>query len=251
MSLKQMPKKFKAIVISSVVVATVSTIVCICLLLYTFIPRTQTKNIDSLTQSTETKNPEKFKGLIITYEADADIVTESEMNTAVDLIKTRLTDLGYTEATITRHDDNNKRIIIKIPGEAVESAVSVVEKLGTQGKLEFADANGVVLMEGTSEYIKNATPEYDATNGDFVQLEFTDKGKEAFAKVTAQTVGSQLFINLDGVPQSAPMVEEVINSNTCIIRGNFTAEDASWLANTIKAGQFPFKLKLVSTSEAS
>ena len=47
------------------------------------------------------------------------------------------------------------------------------------------------------------------------------------------------------------MVEEVINSNTCIIRGNFTAEEASWLANTIKAGQLPFELKLVSTSSVS
>lgn len=185
-------------------------------------------------------------GSVITYEAVTNDITDSGMETAVSLLKTRLTTLGYTEATVSKQGD--KRIRIEIPGESVESAV---EKLGTQGKLEFSTTDGTVLMEGTSEYIKNATPEYDATNGDFVQLEFTDKGKEAFSQATAKTVGSQLCINLDGVTQSAPTVEEVINSNTCIIRGSFTAEDAAWLANTIKAGQLPFELKLVSTSSVS
>lgn len=185
-------------------------------------------------------------GSVITYEAAANEVSDSAMETAVSLLKTRLSDLDFKEATVSKQGD--KRIRIEIPGESVEASV---EKLGTQGKLEFANAFGVVLMEGTSEYIKDATPEYDATNGEHVKLEFTDKGKEAFANATAQTVGSQLYINLDGVTQSAPNVKEVINSNTCIISGNFTAEESAWLANTIKAGQLPFELKLVSTSSVS
>ena len=185
-------------------------------------------------------------GSVITYEAVTNDVTDSGMATAVSMLETRLTNLGYTEATVAKQGE--KRIRIEIPGESVESAV---EKLGTPGKLTFSDAEGNVLMEGTSEFVKDASPQFDATNGNFVQLEFTDSGKEAFAQATARTVGSQLYINLDGVPQSAPMVEEVINSNTCIIRGSFTAEEAAWLANTIKEGQLPFELKLISTSSVS
>ena len=185
-------------------------------------------------------------GSVITYEANTASVTDAEMDTAINMLSTRLSNLGYTEATVAKQGE--KRIRIEIPGESVEAAA---EKLGTPGKLTFCDASGKVLMEGTSEYIKNATSQYDATNGNFVQLEFTDKGKDAFAQATSATVGSQLIIALDGVMQSAPMVEEVINSNTCIIRGDFTPEDASWLANTIKEGQMPFELITVSTSSVT
>ena len=188
-------------------------------------------------------------GSVITYEADAAEVTEAGMDTAISMLSTRLSNLGYTEATVAKQGD--KRIRIEIPGESVESAA---EKLGTPGKLTFCKASGEtleVLMEGTSEYIKNASAQFDATKGNFVQVEFTDKGKDAFAQATAQTVGSQLYICLDGVPQSWPNVKEVINSYSCVIEGSFTAEDASWLANTINEGQLPFNLKLVSSSSVS
>ncbi len=185
-------------------------------------------------------------GSVITYEADTAEVTDAGMETAISMLKKRLSNEGYTEATVARQGD--KRIRIEIPGESVKSAA---EKLGTPGKLTFCDVSGTVLMEGTSEYVKNASVQYDATNGNFVLIEFTDKGKDSFAQATAQTLGSQLLICLDGVVQSAPSVEEIINSNTCIIRGSFTPEDASWLANTINEGQLPFNLKIISSSSVS
>ncbi len=185
-------------------------------------------------------------GSVITYEADAEGVSDEGMATAVSMLETRLTNLGYTEATVARQGD--KKIRIEIPGEKLDTAT---EKLGTPGKLTFRDSTGNVLMEGTKEYVKNASAQYDVSVGNFVHLEFTAKGQEAFASATSATVGSQLYIYLDEEVQSAPNVKSVINATTAMIEGDFTPEEAAWLANTIKEGQMPFGLKLVSSSNVS
>lgn len=185
-------------------------------------------------------------GSVITYEADADSVSDEEINTAVNMLQTRLTNLGYTEATVARQGD--KRIRIEIPGVSNDEAT---EKLGTPGKLTFRNSAGEVLMEGTDEYIKNASAQFDPSMGNFVQLEFTAKGQEAFAAATSATVGSQLYIYLDETVQSAPKVQTVINDSSAVIEGEFSAEDAAWLANIIKEGQMPFSLILKSTSSVS
>ncbi len=189
-------------------------------------------------------------GSVITYEAQADSVTDEGMNTAINMLQTRLTNLGYTEATVARQGD--KKIRIEIPGVSNDEAI---EKLGTPGKLTFRNGNSEILMEGTSEYIKNASGQFDANElGNFVVLEFTQKGREAFAKATSAVYGSadpRLYIYLDETVQSYPTVQEVIDSDTCQITGDFTAEDAAWLANIIKEGQMPFSLELKSTSSVS
>lgn len=185
-------------------------------------------------------------GSVITYEADADSVSDEEINTAVNMLQTRLTNLGYTEATVARQGD--KRIRIEIPGVSNDEAT---EKLGTPGKLTFRKSATEVLMEGTDEYIKDASAQFDPSMGNFVQLEFTAKGQEAFAAATSATVGSQLYIYLDETVQSAPKVQTVINDSSAVIEGEFSAEDAAWLANIIKEGQMPFSLILKSTSSVS
>ncbi len=45
---------------------------------------------------------------------------------------------------------------------------------------------------------------------------------------------------------SSPRVSEEINSDSCIISGDFTPETAQDLANKIKSGQLPFDMKVIS-----
>ncbi len=189
-------------------------------------------------------------GSVITYEAATNDVSDEGMEIAISMLQTRLTNLGYTEATVTKQGE--KRIRIEIPGVSNDEAI---EKLGTPGKLTFRNGAGEVLMEGTNEFVKTASAQFDANElGNFVVLEFTKKGQEAFASATGSVFGSEdprLYIYLDEEVQSAPTVQEVINSDTCQITGDFTPEQASWLANTIKQGQMPFNLELKSTSSVS
>ena len=118
-------------------------------------------------------------GSVITYEADAASVNDTEINTAINMLQTRLTNLGYTEATVARQGD--KKIRIEIPGVSNDEAL---EKLGTPGKLTFRNGAGEVLMEGTTEYIKDATAQFDTEQGYYVQLQFTKSGQDKFAEAT-------------------------------------------------------------------
>lgn len=188
-------------------------------------------------------------GSVITYEADAASVTDTEINTAINMLQTRLSNLGYTEATVARQGD--KKIRIEIPDVSNDEAI---EKLGTPGKLTFRNGANEVLMEGTEEYIKNASAEFDTEQGYFVQIEFTAAGQQKFAEATGAVYGSsdpRLYIYLDEEVQSSPTVQQVINDDSCIITGDFTSEQVNWLANTIKEGQMPFSLILKSTSSVS
>ena len=188
-------------------------------------------------------------GSVITYEADAATVSDAEINTAINMLQTRLTNLGYTEATVARQGD--KKIRIEIPDVSNDEAI---EKLGTPGKLTFRNGSNEVLMEGTSQYVKNATAEYDNENGYYVAIEFTSEGQSKFAEATGAVYGSsdpRLYIYLDEDIQSSPTVQQVINSSSCVITGDFTSEEVNWLANTIKEGQMPFSLIMKSTSSVS
>lgn len=188
-------------------------------------------------------------GSVITYEADAASVSDAEIDTAINMLQTRLSNLGYTEATVTRQGD--KKIRIEIPDVSNDEAI---EKLGTPGKLTFRNGNGEVLMEGNKDYIKNATPQFNNEDGYYVQLQFTSEGQKKFAEATSAVYGSsdpRLYIYLDEDVQSAPTVQQVIDSDTCVITGDFKSEDANWLANTIKEGQMPFSLLLKSSSSVS
>ena len=51
---------------------------------------------------------------------------------------------------------------------------------------------------------------------------------------------------MDGKDISSPRVSEEINSDSCIISGDFTPETAQDLANKIKSGQLPFDMKVIS-----
>lgn len=188
-------------------------------------------------------------GSVLTYEADASSVSDSEIKTAINMLQTRLTNLGYTEATVTKQGD--KKIRIEIPDVSNDEAI---EKLGTPGVLTFRNGEGQILMEGSKTYVKDASPEYSTDNGYFVQLQFTKEGQDKFAEATGSVYGSsdpRLYIYLDEEVQSAPTVQQVINSDSCVITGDFDSEQANWLANTIKEGQMPFKLVLKSTSSVS
>ncbi len=177
---------------------------------------------------------------------------DSGLNSCVAMIQQRLTNLGYTEATVARAGDN--RISVEIP--AVTNPEEAVQKLGSTAKLEFVDSDGNVVLSGSD--IKNATSQYGRLTEagamqHFVELELTDEAVSKFAEATknmAQKTDGKNYIaiTLDGEVVSQPSVTEEINSSTCVISGNYSQEDAEWMANLIKSGQMPFALKEVQLS---
>ena len=189
-------------------------------------------------------------GSVIVYEADAESASPEDMSKVESIMRKRLDGLGYTEATISLQGE--KRVRIEIP--SITDPEEAVEKLGATAQLTFTDADGVPVMTGAD--IKSAKKLYDAVDEtgimqNYVQLELNPEGVQKFADATAKAASRAaegknfIAIVLDDQLVSSPTVKEQINSDTAVITGDFTAEEAVELANLISSGQLPFSLKNV------
>ena len=74
-------------------------------------------------------------------------------------------------------------------------------------------------------------------------MSFDSSGRSTFAKITGDNIGRHLAILLDGKVQSAPVINDQILGNA-IIEGNFSFEEANYLANILKAGAFPVGVQI-------
>lgn len=94
--------------------------------------------------------------------------------------------------------------------------------------------------------IRRAVATFDEFNNYFVSLSFDRQGAEMFANLTRENVNRQLAIVLDGTVYSAPNINEPITGGQAQITGNFSAEEASRLANVIASGNLPVGINIDS-----
>jgi preprotein translocase subunit SecD len=78
-----------------------------------------------------------------------------------------------------------------------------------------------------------------------VSMKLTPTGRADFSRVTGNNVQRQLAIVLDGIVQSAPVINERIPSGDASITGNFTAETARDLAIVLRAGALPAPVRII------
>ena len=100
-----------------------------------------------------------------------------------------------------------------------------------------------VLLSG--DRIKNARETQGNTAFEIVvSMSFDSQGTRKFGELTTNHVGELLAILLDGKIQSAPRINEPIRGGNAQISGDFTFEEAQYLANILKAGAFPVGVKI-------
>lgn len=173
-----------------------------------------------------------------------------DMNSVQKVIRQRLTDKGFTEATVALSGEN--RVTVEIP--QITNPEEAVQTLGTTAKLTFVDADGKEWLTGSD--IKKASYGYGRPTGNevtdvhYVQVQFTSEGQKKFAEATgniaARTDGTNIMaIVMDNQVISSPSVSSQIDSDSCVISGSFTRDSAAELADLINAGQIPFSLKQV------
>jgi protein-export membrane protein SecD len=78
-----------------------------------------------------------------------------------------------------------------------------------------------------------------------VSMKLTPVGRADFARVTGNNVNRQLAIVLDGVVQSAPVINERIPSGDASITGNFSVESSRDLAIVLRAGALPAPVRII------
>lgn len=194
--------------------------------------------------------------------------TEAQLDSATEIIKTRLVSLGINDSEVYS-DVKSDRIIVRFPWQAGETDFdpeAAVKELGETAELTFrygADyetdpedeenvipTGEIILMgsdvsEAKAQYLPNEqTGEYEY----YVTLTLTESGKTAFAAATAELAGSSTPISIwmDNTMISAPTVNESITEGEALISGDFTSESAKSLADKINSGALPFKMETSS-----
>ncbi|WP_366849524.1 SecD/SecF family protein translocase subunit [Ruminococcus sp.] len=198
---------------------------------------------------------------------DAD---EGQLDSATEVIKTRLSTLGITDNEVYS-DTKSDRIIVRFPwkvGESDFDPESAVKELGEMAELTFrkgtdttTDAEGNTVPSGeivlTGDDIASAKSQYLPTE-DGKDLEYVvslelksggeNSGKEKFAAATGELSGTETPISIwmDNTMISAPRVNSTITDGKAQISGNFDADSSKKLADQINSGALPFKMETKS-----
>ncbi len=188
-------------------------------------------------------------GSVIVFEAQEENPSDEQMNTVANMMRTRLDGLGYSEAAVTRQGEKKVRIEIPSVSDPEEAAAT----LGATAQLKFVDYEGTEVLTGND--VKSASAEYgqisEMGNAEhYVSLTLTAEGAKKFAEATGRVASlpegqNIIAIMMDELVVSAPRVSERIDSEECMISGDFDAESAKALAANIRSGQLPFSLAQV------
>lgn len=196
-------------------------------------------------------------GVDVTFMPANDVdATDEQLSAAKTVIEDRLVGLGITDYE-SYTDTNKDRIIVRFPwktGESDFNPQTAIDEIGTTAKMVFrkgSTADGEEILSGDD--VTSATVGYNETEGWVVQLRFSTQGSAAFADATTELAGGKTPISiwLDDKSISVATVNEAITNGEAIIKGNFTQESASSLANQINSGSLPFALSAESYSTIS
>ncbi|MBS3679473.1 protein translocase subunit SecDF [Ornithinibacillus massiliensis] len=191
-------------------------------------------------------------------------VDRSLLEATVQLLNDRVNKLGISEAVIDIEGED--RIRVQLAG--VENQTQAREMLATSARLTFRDVHDTVLLDGSDVKEGSAKQDFHPdTNQPIVTLQVKDASK--FAQVTRElsqeSPGENLLViwmdyeegdsfedeALKEEPKfvSAPSVNEPIPGGNVMITGNFTVEEAQYLASIINSGSLPVNLvEIFSTS---
>ena len=196
-------------------------------------------------------------GVDVTFmPADDMDATDEQMVAARTVIEDRLVGLGITDYE-DYVDYTRDRIIVRFPWKRDETDFdpqSAIDEIGATAHMVFRKGStddGEEILTG--EDVKSAMAGYDQTEGYVVQLDFNDSGAQKFADATTELApdSGTISIWLDDENISTATVEAAITNGSAIIRGDFTQEEVTTLANQINSGALPFALSAESYSTVS
>ncbi len=184
-------------------------------------------------------------GVYVLLEAEprnGEDVNRDSLERAKAIIQNRVDQLGTKEPEITIEGGN--RIRVAIPG--VQDQEQVLDLVGQTALLEFKSAkkvDGETVYETiiTGDALEEAIVKFDNQNKPIVSITLNDEAGDKMKAYSSDNVGQMLYITLDGVPISTPIIEEAVGKEAAI-SGNFSDEQAAELALLLRSGALPVPL---------
>ncbi len=187
-------------------------------------------------------------GVSITFQVVGDKPTAEQMADTIYKIQLRANEYSSESEVYQEGDD---RITVEIPGE--DDAEAVLKKLGNPGSLEFVTdvdtENEKVWLSGSDISGADAMVVTDGSlNPPYVvDLTLSKEGTAKFAEATGKNIGKVLYVVYDDVVVSNPRVNEQINSDSAMITGMDTMEEAEELAAMIRIGSLDVELETLTS----
>ncbi|MBJ3785570.1 protein translocase subunit SecD [Devosia sediminis] len=190
---------------------------------------------------------------------------------SIEVIRSRIDELGTTEPTIQRQGDT--RVMVQVPGFGDSTRLKNI--ISQTARLTFhmvypgmtadqAEAQGLpvgtmilpsqdggreLLYEDVSiggESLVDAQPAYDQQRGiPVVSFKFDTRGAITFGELTSANVGQRFAIVLDDEVITAPVIQQPITGGSGQISGSFTTASANDLAVLLRAGALPASLNVI------
>lgn len=208
----------------------------------------------------------------------AQYLRDQSVRQALETIRNRVDELGLAEPTIQRQGLAGERIIVELPG--VENPERVKNIIKTTALLEWKlvkggpapdretllkDLSGQVsedmeILRGdpkrteggyylvsrvavvTGNDLRNARRSVDEWNNPAVAFSLKPDGGKRFYKITSENIGKPLSVVLDGKIQVVATIQDRI-SDSGIIHGRYTIEEAEDIALVLRAGALPASIK--------
>ncbi len=208
-------------------------------------------------------------GTHLIYEADLSNIAKEDYSSSMqglrDVIERRVNFFGVREPLV---QTQGEKLIVELAG--ITDPAQAIQMIGQTPYLEFKEEkeNYQAILEKntkvaeskegeyedpfqatplTGKYLQRAELGFDQTTYQpLVSLQFNEEGAKIFEEITSRNVGKLLAIYIDGLPISAPVVQEVIAGGKAQISGKFTVDEAKALSRNLNAGALPVPIKLVS-----
>ncbi len=188
-------------------------------------------------------------GVFVEYSAERPENTGDQefaylIESAMSIMQTRLTEQGFTEATVSMINGDGVRV--EIPD--VTDPNAVLELIGTPALMEFKSPEGETFMTGANVRRAYATDQTNSSNSTSIgqqyaiAFELDSEGAKLFGDMTSKNIGKEIAIYLDGKLLMSPTVQSAITDGHGIITGNYDYESARAMAIQIQSGALPVTL---------
>jgi len=198
-------------------------------------------------------------GTQLVYEANMADIPSGDRADALqgvrDVIERRVNPFGIAERLVqTTGGGRGGRIIVELPG--IQNASEAIRLIGETPQLDFREE--APAPDGKEEsawkptklsgrHLKRADVTFHPQTGaPEVSLIFDSEGGALFADITERNIGKRIAIFLDGIPITAPVVQDKITQGAAVITGTFTLPEAKQLATRLRAGALPVPISLES-----